>query len=64
MKNLISVFAILMLSFSAYTQGIKFEHGDWASVKAKAQQENKIIFIDFYTSWCGPCKQMAKNIFL
>jgi len=52
-----------MISFSAYTQGINFEHGDWASVKLKAQQENKIIFIDFYTSWCGPCKQMAKNIF-
>ncbi len=32
-----------------------------ACVKAKA--ENKIIFVDCYTQWCGPCKKMAKEVF-
>ena len=32
-----------------------------ASVKAKAQ--NKLIFLDCFTSWCGPCKKMARDVF-
>lgn len=56
--------AILMsVSVAADAAGIKFEKGDWASVKAKAQSVNKPIMVDFYTSWCVPCKQMEKNIF-
>lgn len=57
------VLALLAFTVVGFSQGINFEHGDWASVKAKAKQENKIIFIDFYTSWCGPCKMLSKNIF-
>ncbi len=53
--------------FSAYAQeaetGIHFEHGSWAEIKAKAQKEHKNIFMDAFTTWCGPCKMMAKNIF-
>ncbi len=26
---------------------------------AKAKAENKLVFLDCYTSWCGPCKEMA-----
>ncbi|WP_164977431.1 thioredoxin family protein [Ancylomarina salipaludis] len=43
--------------------GIKFEHSSWQEIIKKAKNENKLIFIDAYTSWCGPCKMMAKNVF-
>jgi thiol-disulfide isomerase/thioredoxin len=62
-KKLLTVLALLAFTITGFAQGIQFEYGDWSSVKAKAKKENKIIFIDFYTSWCGPCKMLSKNIF-
>src|SRR5699024_4737405 len=35
----------------------------WKNLLAKANQKNKIIFIDVYTTWCVPCKKMEKEIF-
>ena len=29
----------------------------------KAQKEKKVLFIDFYTSWCTPCKMMEQGVF-
>ncbi len=43
--------------------GIQFEHTTWQEIVKKAKDENKLIFIDAYTTWCGPCKMMAKNVF-
>ncbi|WP_292265356.1 thioredoxin fold domain-containing protein [Butyricimonas sp.] len=45
-------------------QGIEFTAGSWNEILAKAKQENKLIFMDCYTSWCGPCKQMAQTTFV
>ena len=55
---------ITFASFSSFAQdGIKFEHDSWEAVVSKAKAENKLIFLDAYTSWCGPCKMLQKNVF-
>jgi thioredoxin-related protein len=35
----------------------------WEQVKQKAKKENKYIFVDCYTTWCGPCKRMDKEVY-
>lgn len=45
------------------TIGINFESGDWQSVLAKAKHENKLIFLDLFTTWCGPCKWMDQEVY-
>lgn len=34
-----------------------------AALKA-AQAEKKLVFVDCYTSWCGPCKRMSNEEFV
>lgn len=61
--SIISILSILTLSVISQTKSIAFEHGTFDEIKAKALKENKLIFIDAFTTWCGPCKQMAKSVF-
>ncbi|MGN7723369.1 thioredoxin fold domain-containing protein [Chitinophaga sp. 22620] len=65
MKKL--TFLLLLLApVIAFSQekGIQFVHGlTWEQVKEKAKAENKYIFVDCFTTWCGPCKFMSSTIF-
>lgn len=43
--------------------GIDFVHGTFDEALAQAAQEQKLVFMDCKTVWCGPCRAMAKNVF-
>lgn len=64
MRKSLLLIALLPLFALAQEKGIHFEHGStWAQIQAKAKAENKYIFIDCFTTWCGPCRYMSANIF-
>ncbi len=45
------------------SQGIDFSSLTFEEAKAKAIENDQLIFVDAYTTWCGPCKQMAATSF-
>ena len=54
----LAVFAITAGAQTDFNEGKTFQQ-----ILDKATVEGKPVFIDCYTEWCGPCKQMAKNVF-
>ena len=65
MKKLTTTLLALLSAVTLMAQGIAFEPEgttlEQASARAKAQK--KLIFLDCYTQWCGPCKKMARDVF-
>ncbi|MDR0711489.1 MAG: thioredoxin family protein [Prevotellaceae bacterium] len=43
--------------------GIRFFEGTLEQALKQAAGEKKIVFVDAYASWCGPCKAMSRNVF-
>jgi thiol-disulfide isomerase/thioredoxin len=44
-------------------KGIQFIHEQYTKALATAKSQNKLVFMDAYTTWCGPCKMMSKKVF-
>ena len=64
MKKICSTLVVFfaLIGFVA-AQGIEFFHGTWVEALAEAKKQEKPIFVDAYTTWCGPCQMMSKNVF-
>ncbi len=54
---------MLLIGITGYSQGVKFSEGSFEEAKKEAAAAKKMIFTDFYTDWCAPCKKMSQTIF-
>lgn len=63
MKKIFSLPLLMAGALFYAQQSINFENAPFKDILAKAKKEKKLVFLDAYASWCGPCKMMAKNIF-
>lgn len=62
-KLFILFIPFLFIAKSLGQNGTVFDEISFDQAIEKSIKENKYVFIDCYTSWCGPCKNMSKNIF-
>ena len=62
-KLLVVLICLITISAIAQNRKIEFKETIWKKNLENAKKQNKLIFFDAYTSWCGPCKMMAKDVF-
>ena len=67
MKTRIVIAFIALLSIAgtpSFADGIEFIHDKkFQELLDMAKAQNKLVFIDCYTSWCGPCRRLAASVF-
>ncbi len=69
MKNKIIIAFTLLCTFTLcvnaqqQNKSIMFVKGTISETLGQAKKSNKLVFVDCYTSWCGPCKMMEKYVF-
>lgn len=52
-----------LVVYGQQEEGIAFFEGTYEEALVKAKTENKLLFLDCYADWCGPCFRMAKEVF-
>ena len=63
MKKLVLLLSVIFFLINTSYSQIHFEPLSWQQALGKARNENKMIFIDVYTTWCTYCRQMDAAVF-
>ncbi len=64
MKTVFTIICTFLICHAtSIGKGIDFFHGSFEEAKVLAAKEGRLIFIDAFTTWCGPCKRMSATVF-
>lgn len=64
MRKSILIAALILAACSAYAQQtLTIIEQDYELARETALQQHKLLIVDFYTTWCMPCKKLDNMIF-
>ncbi|HEX5553832.1 MAG TPA: thioredoxin family protein, partial [Chitinophagaceae bacterium] len=55
---------MFVLLHTGYIAGCSIQKNlSWKDALSVAEASDKMVFVDVYTDWCGPCQRMNKEVF-
>lgn len=62
MKRILLLFLLLLGAVGAEAQ-VRFMTRSTDGVRRQAVEQNKLVFIDLFATWCPPCQMMEREVF-
>ena len=62
MKRILLLFLLLLGAVGAEAQ-VRFMTRSTDGVRRQAVEQNKLVFIDLFATWCPPCQLMEREVF-
>lgn len=62
-KYFLFIYLLISIGDKDISAQVTFQNIEWNDLLVRAEQDDKLIFVDIYTDWCGPCKTMDKTTF-
>ena len=63
MKRIVCLLICVCGYFQLFSQGVDFKQITLKEALEQVKAQGKMVFVDCYTTWCGPCKMMVQDVF-